>query len=156
MSFAVGDKIPDLKLAATGGREIAFRALRGQPLVIYFYPKDNTPGCTQEGQDFRDLHDQFTRLGAEVMGISKDSVRSHENFAAKFEFSFPLLSDPDEAACQAFDVIREKSMYGRKYLGVDRSTFLFDAKGVLVREWRSVKVKGHASEVLAALKATLA
>lgn len=156
MAFTVGDKIPDLKLAATGGREVALRALRGKPVVIYFYPKDNTPGCTQEGQDFRDLHDEFTKLGAEVMGISKDSVRSHENFAAKYEFSFPLLSDADEAACQAFDVIREKSMYGRKYMGVDRSTFLFDAKGVLAREWRSVKVKGHAAEVLAALKATLA
>ncbi|AXQ27626.1 peroxiredoxin [Solimonas sp. K1W22B-7] len=156
MSFAVGSKIPDLKLAATGGREIALRALRGQPLVVYFYPKDNTPGCTQEGQDFRDLYEEFQKLGAEVLGVSKDSVRSHENFAAKFEFPFPLLSDPDEAACQAFDVIREKSMYGRKYMGVDRSSFLFDAKGVLLREWRSVKVKGHVGEVLAALKAALA
>ncbi len=156
MSFAVGSKIPDLKLAATGGREIALRALRGQPVVIYFYPKDNTPGCTQEGQDFRDLYEEFQKLGAEVLGVSKDSVRSHENFAAKYEFPFPLLSDPDEAACQAFDVIREKSMYGRKYMGVDRSSFLFDAKGVLVREWRGVKIKGHVAEVLAALKAALA
>lgn len=156
MAFTVGDKIPDLKLAATGGREVAFRALRGKPLVVYFYPKDNTPGCTQEGQDFRDLYEQFTALDAEVLGISKDSVRSHENFAAKYEFPFPLLSDPDEAACKAFDVIREKSMYGRKYMGVDRSSFLFDAKGVLVREWRSVKIKGHVAEVLAALKAAVA
>jgi len=156
MAFAVGDKIPDLKLAATGGRDVALRALRGKPLVVYFYPKDNTPGCTQEGQDFRDLYEQFTALGAEVLGISKDSVRSHENFAAKYEFPFPLLSDPDEAACQAFDVIREKSMYGRKYMGVDRSSFLFDAKGVLLREWRGVKVKGHAAEVLAALRSAVA
>lgn len=156
MAFAVGDKIPDLKLAATGGRDVALRALRGKPLVVYFYPKDNTPGCTQEGQDFRDLYEQFTALGAEVLGISKDSVRSHENFAAKYEFPFPLLSDPDEAACQAFDVIREKSMYGRKYMGVDRSSFLFDAKGVLLREWRGVKVKGHAAEVLTALRSAVA
>jgi len=152
MAFAVGDTIPDLTLPATGGRDIALRSFHGQPLVLYFYPKDNTPGCTQEGQDFRDLYPDFRKAGAEIVGVSKDSVRSHENFAAKFEFPFALLSDADEALCQALDVIREKSMYGKKYLGVDRSTFLFDAKGRLQQEWRSVKVKGHAAEVLAALK----
>lgn len=152
MAFTVGDKIPDLTLAATGGREISLKSFRGRPLVVYFYPKDNTPGCTQEGQDFRDLYPEFQQAGAEVLGISKDSVRSHENFAAKYEFPFALLSDPDQKACEAFDVIREKSLYGRKYMGIDRSTFLFDGKGVLKHEWRSVKIKGHAAEVLAALK----
>jgi peroxiredoxin Q/BCP len=153
MSFTVGDKIPDLTLAATGGRQISLKsACKGRPLVVYFYPKDNTPGCTQEGQDFRDLYTEFQQAGAEILGISKDSVRSHENFAAKYEFPFPLLSDTEQQACEAFDVIREKSLYGRKYMGIDRSTFLFDGKGVLKQEWRSVKVKGHAAEVLAALK----
>lgn len=153
MAFTVGDKIPDLTLAATGGREISLKSFKGRPLVVYFYPKDNTPGCTQEGQDFRDLYPEFQAAGAEIVGISRDSVRSHENFAAKFGFLFPLLADVEQKACEAFDVIREKSLYGRKYLGIDRSTFLFDGKGVLKREWRSVKVKGHAAEVLAALQA---
>ena len=152
MAFTLGDMIPDLTLPATGGKDIALRDYKGRPLVVYFYPKDNTPGCTQEGQDFRDLHAEFRKAGAEIVGVSKDSVRSHENFAAKFEFPFALLSDADEAACQAFDVIREKSLYGKQYLGVDRSTFLFDARGKLQQEWRSVKVKGHAAEVLAALQ----
>ncbi|NGY03578.1 peroxiredoxin [Solimonas terrae] len=147
----VGDKLPDLQLAASGGRTVALRSHK-QPLVIYFYPKDNTPGCTQEGQDFRDLHAQFVKAGAVVFGVSRDSVKSHDNFAAKYEFPFVLLSDGDEAMCKAFDVIKEKSLYGRKYLGVDRSTFLFDARGVLKREWRGVKVKNHAAEVLGALR----
>lgn len=149
----IGDRIPDLALPATGGKDIAFKSFKGKPLVIYFYPKDNTPGCTQEGQDFRDLYPQFRKAGAEILGVSRDSVRSHENFAAKYEFPFALLSDSDEAACSAFDVIKEKSLYGRKYMGVDRSTFLFDAKGVLRREWRGVKVKNHAQEVLDAIAA---
>lgn len=149
----VGDKLPELTLPAAGGKDIALRSFKGKALVVYFYPKDNTPGCTQEGQDFRDLHAAFVKAGAQIVGISKDSVRSHENFAAKFNFPFALLSDADEAACKAFDAIREKSMYGKKYMGIDRSTFLFDAKGVLRREWRSVKVKGHAQEVLEAVKA---
>lgn len=153
MSLKIGDKLPDLTLPATGGKDISLRSLKGKPLVVYFYPKDNTPGCTQEGQDFRDLHPKFRKAGAEILGISRDSVRSHENFAAKYEFPFALLSDSDEAACTAFDVIKEKSLYGRKYMGVDRSTFLFDAKGVLRREWRGVKVKNHAQEVLDAIAA---
>ena len=148
-----GDKLPDLTLPATGGKNISLRSFKGKPLVVYFYPKDNTPGCTQEGQDFRDLYPKFRKAGAEILGVSRDSVRSHENFAAKYEFPFALLSDSDEAACSAFDVIKEKSLYGRKYMGVDRSTFLFDAKGVLRREWRSVKVKNHAQEVLDAIAA---
>lgn len=148
-----GDKIPDLTLAASGGKDISLRSLKGKSLVVYFYPKDNTPGCTQEGQDFRDLYKEFQKAGCEILGVSKDSVRSHENFIAKFNFPFALLADTEEAACQAFDVIKEKSMYGKKYLGVERSTFLFDAKGVLKQEWRGVKVKGHAAEVLEAAKA---
>lgn len=151
MSIDIGDKVPDLTLPATGGRQIKLRALKGSALVLYFYPKDNTPGCTQEGQDFRDLYPQFQKAGAEVIGVSRDSLRSHENFAAKFEFPFALISDADEALCQALEVIKEKTLYGRKYLGVDRSTFLFDAKGVLRAQWRGVKVKGHAQAVLDAL-----
>ncbi|MFC4253540.1 MAG: peroxiredoxin [Sinimarinibacterium flocculans] len=148
MALDIGDKIPDLTLPATGGRDIALRSFKGKALVVYFYPKDNTPGCTQEGQDFRDLYGKFRKAGVEIVGVSRDSVRSHENFATKFEFPFALLSDADEAACRAFDVIREKTLYGRKYMGVDRSTFLFDAKGVLRQVWRSVKVKNHAQAVL--------
>jgi thioredoxin-dependent peroxiredoxin len=153
MALDIGDKIPDITLPATGGRDIALKSFKGKALVVYFYPKDNTPGCTQEGQDFRDLYKKFQKAGAEIVGISRDSLRSHENFAAKFDFPFALLSDADEAACQAFDVIREKSLYGKKYLGVDRSTFLFDGKGVLRKVWRGVKVKNHAQEVLEAVAA---
>ncbi len=153
MSLKPGESLPDVTLPATGGVTINLAALKGSPAVIYFYPKDNTPGCTQEGQDFRDLYPQFQQLGAQVMGVSRDSVRSHENFALKYAFPFPLLSDADESACAAFGVIKEKSLYGKKYIGVDRSTFLFDARGVLRREWRGVKVKNHAQEVLDALRA---
>ena len=149
----IGARLPQLTLPASGGKDIALADFKGKPLVVYFYPKDNTPGCTQEGIDFRDLYKDFRKAGAEILGISRDSVRSHENFIEKFDFPFALLSDGDEAACKAFDVIREKSLYGRKYLGVDRSTFLFDKGGTLAREWRGVKVKGHAQEVLDAVKA---
>ena len=148
----IGDKIPDITLAATGGREIALTAFKGTKLVVYFYPKDNTPGCTQEGIDLRDLRADFEKTGTEIVGLSRDSVRSHENFAAKYQLNFPLLADTEEKACKAFDVIQEKSLYGKKYMGVDRSTFLFDAQGVLRHEWRNVKVKGHAIEVLEAAK----
>jgi len=147
-----GDKIPDLTLPASGGKDISLKDFKGKKLVLYFYPKDNTPGCTQEGQDFRDVYKDFSKSGVAVLGISRDSIKSHENFAEKYRFPFPLLSDPDEVACKAFDVIKEKSLYGRKYMGVDRSTFLFDKSGKLAREWRSVKVKGHAEEVLEAAK----
>lgn len=153
MSLSVGDKIPDLTLPASGGVDIKLRGFKGKALVVYFYPKDSTPGCTLEGQDFAALHAAFRKAGAEILGVSRDSVKSHDNFCAKQGFPFALLSDKDEAMCQAFDVIREKSLYGRKYLGIDRSTFVFDAKGVLRREWRTVKVKGHAAEVLEAVKA---
>jgi peroxiredoxin Q/BCP len=147
-----GDKLPNLTLPATGGKDIALADFKGKPLVVYFYPKDNTPGCTQEGQDFRDVYKDFSKAGIALLGISRDSIKSHENFAEKYKFPFPLLSDPDEVACKAFDVIKEKSLYGRKYMGVDRSTFLFDKAGKLAREWRGVKVKGHAEEVLEAAK----
>lgn len=153
MSVSIGDKLPDITLPASGGQTLSLKSFKGKALVLYFYPKDNTPGCTLEGQDFAALHAKFRKAGAEILGVSRDSVKSHDNFCAKYGFPFALLSDPDETLCQALDVIREKSLYGKKYLGVDRSTFLFDAKGVLRQEWRSVKVKGHADEVLAAVQA---
>ncbi len=153
MALKIGDKIPDLSLPATGGKDIRLTGFKDKALVVYFYPKDNTPGCTQEGIDFRDLHKDFQKAGAEILGISRDSVRSHENFAAKYKIAFALLSDSDEVLCKKFGVIVEKSLYGRKYMGVDRSTFLFDRNGKLRHEWHGVKVKGHAAEVLEAVKA---
>ena len=121
--------------------------------MLYFYPKDDTPGCTLEGQDFRDRHGDFKRLKMKVFGVSRDSVASHEKFREKYSFAFDLISDPDERLCKQFDVIREKNMYGKKVLGVERSTFLIDGRGVLRNEWRKVKVKGHVDDVLAAAKA---
>ncbi|TDU32850.1 peroxiredoxin Q/BCP [Panacagrimonas perspica] len=153
MTLSVGDKIPDLSLPANGGRTVGFKDYKGKKLVVYFYPKDNTPGCTQEGQDYRDLYKQYVKAGADIVGISKDSVKSHDNFVAKFEFPFTLLADTEGAACDAFGAIVEKSMYGRKYMGIDRCTWLFDEKGKLRQVWRGVKVKGHAAEVLEAVKA---
>lgn len=148
----IGDMIPNITLPATGGRNISLHDYLGKNLVVYFYPKDSTPGCTQEGIDLRDLHADFLDTNTAVVGISRDSVRSHENFAIKFGLNFPLLADTEEKACKAFDVMREKTLYGKKYLGVDRSTFLIDTQGVLQREWRDVKVKGHAIEILEAAK----
>ena len=121
-------------------------------MVIFFYPKDNTPGCTLEGQDFRDNYKKFNNLNTDIVGVSRDSVKSHENFRKKQSFPFQLISDPDENMCKVFDVMREKSMYGKKYIGVDRSTFLVNSEGHIVKEWRSVKVKGHVQEVLKAVK----
>lgn len=144
---------PDFTLPATGGQTITLSAMRGRWLVLYFYPKDNTPGCTTEGQAFRDLYAQFQKAGAVVFGISRDSLRTHENFKAKHDFPFELLSDTDEQACKAFDVLKEKNMYGRITLGIERSTFLFDREGILRQEWRKVKVAGHAAEVLEAVRA---
>ena len=145
--------VDDFEAPATGDQTIRLSDLKGQNVLIYFYPKDNTPGCTQEGQDFRDLYSQFEAAGAEVLGISRDSVRSHENFKAKYEFPFPLLSDKDEQACEAFGAIVEKKLYGKVYMGIDRSTYLFDAKGKLRQKWNKVRVKGHAQAVLEALQA---
>lgn len=143
---------PDFEVPATGGRTFRLSDSRGLSLVLYFYPKDNTPGCTTEGQQFSDLHAQFTKLACAVYGISRDSMKSHENFKAKMGFPFDLLSDVDETACRLFDVIKMKNMYGKKVRGIERSTFVIDDKGVLRREWRGVKVPGHAGEVLEFVK----
>jgi len=149
---ALNKKAPDFTLSATGERTVKLSSLKGKKVVLYFYPKDSTPGCTREGQDFRDTYGKFKRAGAVVLGVSRDSVASHERFKEKQAFPFELLSDRDEKLCKAYDVIKEKNMYGKKVLGIERSTFLIDAKGVLRREWRKVKVDGHVAEVLAAVK----
>lgn len=135
-------------LPATDGEELSIQSFRGAPLVIYFYPRDNTPGCTREGQAFRDLYPEFESLGCAVVGVSRDSVKTHENFKAKHGFPFELIADADEELCRRFEVIKEKNMYGKKAMGIERSTFLLDAEGRIVREWRKVKVPGHAEEVL--------
>lgn len=145
--------IPAFTASATSERTITQKSLKGQITVIYFYPKDNTPGCTQEGQDFRDMHAKFKRAGCEILGVSRDSLRTHENFKAKHEFPFDLIADTDEEFCTLFDVIKMKNMYGKQVRGIERSTFLIDDKGKLAQEWRKVKVKGHVEEVLAAVKA---
>ena len=144
--------MPDFAALATGGEKWRLKDALGKKLVIYFYPKDMTAGCTRESQDFRDLTAAFRKAGTLIVGVSRDSVASHEKFTAKEELPFPLLSDTDEQICKLFDVIREKSLYGRKYLGIERSTFLLDGKSVLRHEWRKVKVPGHAEEVLEAAK----
>lgn len=148
----LGKNVPDFELPGTGETTFRLSDKAGTTVVLYFYPKDNTPGCTNEGQDFRDLYPEFVGAGTEIYGISRDSLKSHENFKAKFGFPFELLSDADEKACNLFDVLKEKVMYGRKVFGIERSTFLIDGKGVLVREWRKVRVKGHAEEVLEAVR----
>ena len=145
--------VADFTSEATGDKKIRLKDLRGQNVVIYFYPKDSTPGCTQEGLDFKELHARFRRQKTVILGVSRDSIASHEKFRAKQGFPFDLLSDPEEKLCRKFDVIHEKSLYGKKFMGVVRSTFLIDAAGKLRAEWRKVKVKGHAEEVLAAVKA---
>jgi peroxiredoxin Q/BCP len=139
---------PALELPATGGKHFRLGDARGRKVVLYFYPKDNTPGCTTEGQQFRDLFAEFQKASCDVYGISRDSLKSHENFKTKMAFPFELLSDADETACKAFDVIKMKNMYGKKVRGIERSTFVIDGRGVLRREWRGVKVPGHAQEVL--------
>ena len=143
---------PDFQLPGTSGVSFKFSDQRGHPIVIYFYPKDNTPGCTTEGQEFRDLYPQFRKLECEVFGVSRDSLKSHETFKAKMGFPFELLCDADEIACKLFNVIKMKNMYGRKVRGIERSTFVINRSGELVREWRAVKVPGHAREVLEFVK----
>ena len=143
----LGKKVTDFTAAATGG-DFKLSAHKGHAVVLYFYPKDNTPGCTTEGTQFRDLHRQFVKAGAVVAGVSRDSLKSHENFKAKMEFPFELISDPDEKLCAQFGVIKMKNMYGKKVRGIERSTFVIDSAGKLAREWRGVKVPGHAQEVL--------
>jgi peroxiredoxin Q/BCP len=144
--------IPDFEVAASGNQRFASAAFKGHPYVVYFYPKDDTPGCTVEGSQFRDLHDEFITLGYMVFGVSRDSVASHDKFKAKMNLPFDLLSDKDEVMCKLFDVIKEKNMYGKKVFGIERSTFIMGRNGEIVREWRGVKVDGHAAEVLAAVK----
>ncbi|WP_151705467.1 peroxiredoxin [Nitrincola alkalilacustris] len=151
-NVALNQPVPEFTAQATSDKEISLSALRGRNVVIYFYPKDSTPGCTTEGQEFRDRYEQFQSADTEIFGVSKDSLRSHENFKAKQSFPFELLSDQDEALCKHFDVIKLKKMYGRESLGIERSTFLIDKEGVLRQEWRKVSVKGHVDEVLEAVK----
>ena len=145
--------VGDFTAAATGDQDIRLKDLRGKNVVLYFYPKDSTPGCTTEGRDFSALHSKFKRANTVIFGVSRDSIASHEKFKEKQGFHFDLISDPDEVVCKKFDVIHEKSLYGRKFMGVVRSTFLIDADGKLRAEWRKVKVAGHAEEVLEAVKA---
>ncbi len=149
---SIGKKITDFTLPATGEQDIKFSDLRGKNVVIYFYPKDSTPGCTREGQDFRDNIRKFSARKTIVLGVSRDSVKSHENFKEKQAFPFDLLSDKEEKLCKQFDVIKEKNMYGKKHMGIERSTFLIDSEGVLRQEWRKVKVDGHVDAVLQAVK----
>jgi peroxiredoxin Q/BCP len=149
----IGRVVPRFKLPATGDKTVDLKSLRGKIVVLYFYPKDNTPGCTTEGCDFKANHLKFKRRNAVILGISRDSIAAHEKFKAKFGFPFDLLSDVDQKACQLFDVIKEKNMYGRKVMGIERSTFLIDEHGKLQNEWRKVKVKGHVEDVLNALQA---
>ena len=147
----IGKQLPALKGATGDGNELKLASLRGEWLVVYFYPKDSTPGCTNEANGFRDLYPAFRERHAQIIGVSRDSQKSHANFAAKQELPFPLVSDPDETWCQAFDVIHEKMLYGKHYLGIVRSTFLISPDGKLAREWRGVKVPGHAQDVLDAI-----
>lgn len=149
----IGKKVPDFTSPATGDNEISLSDLKGKKVVIYFYPKDNTSGCTTEGQNFRDAYAEFTRAKTVILGVSRDTVRTHENFKAKQEFPFDLLSDQEETLCQLFGVMKEKKLYGKTHMGIERSTFLIDEKGTLMQEWRKVKVAGHVDEVLEAVKA---
>jgi peroxiredoxin Q/BCP len=149
----IGKKIKNFSLPATGDKTISLKELAGKKVVLYFYPKDSTPGCTIEGQNFRDAKAKFARLNTVILGVSRDSLKKHENFKSKQDFNFDLLSDEDETLCKQFDVIKLKKLYGKEYMGVERSTFLIDENGVLLAEWRNVKVKDHVETVLAACKA---
>ncbi|MBD9482072.1 peroxiredoxin [Pseudomonas sp. PDM14] len=153
MSVTLNEPVGDFDVPATSDQRVSLSALKGQQVVLYFYPKDSTPGCTTQGQGFRDQHEAFAAANTVVFGVSRDGLKSHENFKAKQGFPFELISDKDEALCQLFDVIKLKKLYGKEYLGIDRSTFLIDAKGVLRQEWRGVKVPGHVDAVLAAAQA---
>jgi len=151
-AISIGELIPDFDAAATGNQTISLSQLKGKNVLLYFYPKDNTPGCTLEGQDFRDHVDEFNTLDTVILGVSRDSIKMHENFKAKQCFPFELLSDSDETLCNLFNVIKMKNMYGKQVLGIERSTFLIDKHGKLALEWRKVKVKTHVGEVLAKLR----
>lgn len=152
MTVEVGKKVPAFKLPATDEQTISLSSLKGKNIVLYFYPRDSTPGCTTEGQDFRDSIAKFKRQNCVILGVSRDTIASHEKFKEKQKFPFDLLSDSEEELCNLFDVIKLKNMYGKKHLGIERSTFIINDKGVLKQEWRKVKVKGHVDEVLAAVK----
>ncbi len=147
-----GKAVKDFSLPSTGGGTFKLSDQRGKTLVVYFYPKDNTPGCTVEGTDFRDRHKEFAKAGAAVVGVSRDSLKSHEGFKAKMKFPFELLSDTDEKLCTQFGVMKMKNMYGKKVRGIERSTFVLDGEGTIAREWRGVKVPGHVEEVLSFVK----
>ena len=151
-SINIGDSVTEFESPATGGKTVKLSDYRGQYVVLYFYPKDNTPGCTQEGQGFRDAINQFAALNAVILGVSRDNIRSHESFKCKQEFPFDLLSDEEEKLCHLFDVIKMKNMYGKQVRGIERSTFLINPEGILVKEWRKVKVKSHVDEILQSLK----
>lgn len=148
----IGKKVKNFQLSATGETSIKLTELKGKTLVLYFYPKDNTPGCTKESEGFRDNIKKFAKLNTVILGVSRDSINSHEKFKTKLDLPFDLLSDNEEKLCQQFDVIKEKNMYGKKVMGIERSTFLIDEKGVLQKDWRKVKVDGHVEEVLQAVK----
>jgi peroxiredoxin Q/BCP len=149
---AVGKPVPDIEIRATDDQKFRLSDLQGKNVVLYFYPKDNTPGCTTEGQDFRDHYEEFRKLKTEIFGVSRDSLKSHEGFKDKQCFPFDLIADEDEKLCRLFDVIREKTLYGRKYLGIERSTFIIDSAGLLRQEYRGVKVNGHVTTVLSDVK----
>lgn len=148
----LGKKVPAFKRPATSDTQVQLSQLKGQKVILYFYPKDSTPGCTKEGEAFRDHYKKFEKLGVEIFGVSRDSLKSHEKFKEKYNFPFELISDEDESLCDLFDVIKEKNMYGRKVMGVVRSTFVIDEKGQLIKEWRKVRVPGHVEEVLDFIK----
>ncbi len=150
--LSIGKKIQSFCLPATGNQTLCLKDLQGKNVVLYFYPKDSTPGCTTEGQNFRDAKTKFTQQNTMILGISRDSIKRHENFKTKQSFNFDLLSDEDETVCKQFDVIKLKKLYGREYMGIERSTFLIDRKGILRQAWRKVKINGHIEEVLAAVK----
>lgn len=152
MTVKINRKIKKFTAVATNETTVSSSDLLGKNYIIYFYPKDNTPGCTQEGEDFRDSYKDFKKIKIEIFGVSRESIKSHEGFKEKFNYPFELISDPDEKLCELFDVIKEKSMYGKKYMGIERSTFLVNKEGKLAEEWRKVKVPGHVTEVLEAAK----
>lgn len=152
MTISIGKKIPTFSLSATGNQTISLNQLQGKNVVLYFYPKDSTPGCTQESCEFRDSHNAFKKLNTVVIGVSRDSLKSHENFKTKQNLNFDLLSDSNEELCNLFGVMKDKNMYGKKVRGIERSTFLIDSTGKLIKEWRKVTVDGHVDEVLQAVK----
>lgn len=154
MSLTLGQAVPNFTAEATSDQQVSLSDLKGKKVVLYFYPKDSTPGCTNQGGDFRDLYSDFQAANTLVFGISRDGLRSHENFKAKQSFPFELISDKDEILCKLFDVLKLKKMFGKEHLGIERSTFLIDEEGKLVQEWRKVKVPGHVQEVLEAAQAT--